>query len=331
MTRTDSLAVNERCTASSEDFINREPDADVLRFTPVTDADLPLINGLLQAAISRTCDYSIGGIFMWIDYFNYEYCVAYDTLFIKGRTETLRSEVAFMLPVGALPLDQAVELIRLYCDRRGLRPVFSAVPDDRLEALVDVLGQNADIEPIDDWADYLYDIRSLASLKGKSLSKKRNHVNQFIAANPDWILEPLSYDLLPETRMFFDGNRTGEKTDDASAAMAEYEHEQCSRVLRDYASYPFEGAVLRGQSGEIVAMAIGEVIGDTLFVHIEKMNHEVPGAGAAINKFFSEYMLTRHPALRYANREEDCGDPGLRVAKLQYKPFALLHKYNVRA
>ena len=329
MTPSTSTTLNER--TDSADCTKTLTVLDVLHFTPITDADLPLINGLLQAAISRTCDYSIGGIFMWIDYFKYEYCVAYDTLFIKGRTETQRNEVAFMVPVGALALDQSVDLIRIYCERRGLRPVFSAVPDDRLEALVDVLGTDADVEPIDDWADYLYDIHSLATLKGKSLSKKRNHVNQFFAANPDWQFESLTYDLLPEATMFFYGNHTGDKTDEASAAMAQYEHDECARVLANYASYPFEGAVLRGQTGEIVAMAIGEVIGDTLFVHIEKMNHEVPGAGAAINKMFSEYMLMRHPALRYANREEDCGDLGLRNAKLQYKPVALLHKYNVRA
>lgn len=331
MTPLTSSSTQERCTLPADDFCLTTSDTEVLHFTPITPADLPLINGLLQSAISRTCDYTVGGIFMWIDYFKYEYCVVFDTLFIKGRTETLRSEVAFMIPVGALPLDSAVELIRLYCERRGLRPVFSAVPDDRLEALIDVLGQKADVEPIDDWSDYLYDISSLASLKGKSLSKKRNHVNQFFAANPAWQLEPLTYDLLPEATLFFHGNHTGVKTDETTEAMAEYEHAECAKVLENYASYPFEGVVLRGQTGEIVAMAIGEVIGDTLFVHIEKMNHEIPGAGAAINKLFSEYMLMRHPGLRFANREEDCGDPGLRNAKLQYKPVALLHKYNVRA
>ena len=299
----------------------------LLRFKPVTLADMPLINGLLQTAISRTCDYSIGGIFMWIDYFGYEYCVVEDTLFIKGRTENCRTETSFMLPVGALPLGASVGMVLDYCREKSLSPVFSAVPDDRLEALLDVLGPGADVEPLEDWSDYLYDIHALATLTGKALSKKRNHVNQFFTANPHWRFEALSYDLLPETLLFFEGNRMGEKADEAMAA---YEHDECRRVLNHLTSYPFEGAILRGESGEIVAFAVGEVIGDTVFVHIEKMNHEVPGAGAAINKLFASYMLRRHPGLRYANREEDCGDPGLRTAKLQYHPAAILTKYNVR-
>lgn len=298
-----------------------------LKFRPVTLADMPLINGLLQTAISRTCDYTVGGIFMWIDYFGYEYCVVDDTLFIKGRTENNRAETAFMLPVGALPIDEAVGLVLEYCRAKNLQPVFSAVPDDRIEALLDVLGPQAEIEELEDWGDYLYDIHSLATLSGKHLGKKRNHVNQFYAANPHWQFEALTYDLLPELSLFFEGNAIGEKTDEA---MAQYEHDECRKVLNHFTSYPFEGAVLRGESGEIVAFAIGEVIDDTVYVHIEKMNHECMGAGAAICKLFAAYMLVRHPGLKYANREEDCGDLGLREAKLQYHPTAVLRKYNIR-
>lgn len=299
----------------------------ILKFRPITLADIPLINGLLQTAMSRTCDYTVGGIFMWIDYFSYEYCVVNDTLFIKGRTENRRVETSFMLPVGAMPLQEAVGLVLDYCRAKNLRPVFSAVPADRIEALLSVLGPEASLEELEDWSDYLYDIRALSTFTGKHLSKKRNHVNQFVQANPHWAFEPLSYELLPEVELFFEGNRMGEKADES---MADYEHEECRRVLNHLSSYPFEGAVLRGESGEIVAFALGEVIGDTLYVHIEKMNHEVPGAGAMICKLYSAYMLQRHPGLRYANREEDCGDPGLRNAKMQYHPEALLEKYNVR-
>lgn len=301
--------------------------ATKLAFRPITDVDLPLINGLLQTAISRTCDYSIGGVFMWVDYFGYEYCVVDDTLFIKGRTENNRAETAFMLPVGALPLEESVGMVLEYCRAKSLAPVFSAVPEDRLEALLDLAGGDAVVEELADWSDYLYDIKALASLSGKHLAKKRNHFNQFVAANPGWEFEPLGYDRLPEAVLFIEGDAVAER---AADPMSAYEHGECRRVLNHLTSYPFEGGVLRGQSGEIVAMAIGEVIGDTLFTHIEKINHEVAGAGAAIAKLYSAYMLSRHQGLRYVNREEDCGDPGLREAKSQFHPLALLHKYNVR-
>lgn len=295
-----------------------------LEFRPIESEDMPLVNSLLQGAYSRTCDYSAGGIMMWVRYFGYEFCISEGTLFIKGRTENNRSETSFMLPIGALPTDEAVERIIEYCREEGLTPVFSAVPEDRMDVLLNTM-PDAEIEPLDDWSDYIYDIKALASLSGKHLSKKRNHFNQFVNANPGWRFETLGPGQLDEVRAFF-----SELADEERSEMAQYEYDECRGVLDNYCLYPFEGALLRGSGGGIVAFAVGEVVGDTLFVHIEKMRHDVDGAGAAICKLFSAYMLSRHPGLRFVNREEDCGDPGLRNAKEQYHPLALLRKFNVR-
>lgn len=286
---------------------------------------MPLINSLVQTSLSRTCDYSAGGIYMWIDFFGYEYCVVADTLFIKGLCESDRSRTAFCLPIGALPLAEAVSMIKEYCRENNIPLIFSAVPDDRLDALLACI-PGASVEPLEGWADYLYDINSLATLTGKHLMKKRNHVNRFFADNPHWRFEPITHDVIPELILFNAGFRH-----DAASETDLYEADQCMRVLESYNSYPFEGALLRGETGEIVAFSIGEVIGDTIFVHIEKMRHDVPGAGAAICKLFSAYTLRRHSGLRWANREEDCGDPGLRHAKESYHPALLLHKFNVTA
>lgn len=264
---------------------------------------------------------------MWVKFFGYEFCIVEDTLFIKGRTENNRHETAFMLPVGALPTDEAVNLILRYCDETGLNPVFSAVPEDRLNTLLSVL-PDADVETLDDWSDYIYDIRALATLSGKHLSKKRNHFNQFVNNNPGWRLESIGRHNLPEVIDFF-LNYGAELRDKSEIAEAEFN--ECARVLQNYEAYPFEGALLRCSDGSIAAFAVGEVVGDTLHVHIEKMNHSVDGAGAALCRLYAEYMLSRHSGLRYENREEDCGDPGLRTAKEQYHPLTLLRKFNVRA
>lgn len=295
-----------------------------LRFRPVTDDTLPLINSLLQVGSSRTCDYTIGGIFMWVDRFDYQYCVYEDTLFIKGVSETDPTLTAFSMPVGSLPLEECVGLIRRYCEYYDIRPVFAAIPEDRIDYLLSVV--DGRLEELDDWADYLYDARVLASLSGKKMSKKRNHVNRFMAENPHYRFEPLTSALIPEVLLFHTGMHLADEKD---PEMAGYEKDQCTRVLNRYNSYPFEGAVLRDESGEICAFTCGEVIGDTLYVHIEKMNHEIAGSGETINKLFAEEMIRRHPYVRYINREEDCGDPGLRYAKMSYNPVMRLRKFNL--
>ena len=296
-----------------------------LSFKSITLADMPLINQLLQHSSTRTCDYTAGGIYMWIDCFGYQYCVYDDTLFIKGFSENRPGEIAFSLPIGKMPLQESVSLLRQYCDSMEIPLVFSAIPEDRVDAVAAITGGT--VEQLDGWSDYLYEAVALASLSGKALSKKRNHVNRFMADNPDFEFEPITPDLLPELILFFAGRPMPDKLD---TSMALYEQHECMRVLRHYSSYPFEGAVLRSQNGEIAAFTVGEIIGDTLYVHIEKMNHTIPGAGETINRLFAAEMLHRHPQIRYINREEDMGDPGLRYAKESYRPVMLINKYNVR-
>ncbi|MDE6340051.1 MAG: hypothetical protein K2K97_09755, partial [Muribaculaceae bacterium] len=66
---------------------SRKAQRTALRFRPITPDALPLINSIIQESTSRTCDYTIGGIYMWIDWFDYQYAVYEDTLFIKGVNE----------------------------------------------------------------------------------------------------------------------------------------------------------------------------------------------------------------------------------------------------
>ena len=65
---------------------------------------------------------------MWIDFFNYEYCIVADTLFIKGLSEDASRRPSFAVPIGSLPLADAVAAVRAYCSSRGVEPLFSAVP-----------------------------------------------------------------------------------------------------------------------------------------------------------------------------------------------------------
>lgn len=295
-----------------------------LRFKPVTLDDIaPIRDILLRYTAARTCDFSIGGIFMWIDYFDYTYCIFDDTLFIKGVTEDDVTRPAFSLPIGKMGLEESVALLADYCNTHRMKLLFSAVPEEALPSLR-ALGAKSE-EQLADWSDYLYSAEALASLSGKKLSKKRNHVNRFIADNPDYRFEPLTEEMLPSVREFFHATHLPL----SKPVLADIEREQVMHVLDNLHRYPFEGAVLSTPTDGIVAFTIGEAIRDTLHVHIEKMNHEIAGAGETVNKMFAEMMTARHPELIYINRQEDVGDTGLRHAKESYHPLTLLHKYNV--
>lgn len=297
-----------------------------LKFSPVTLDAIPAMRQILVASGSRANDFTIGGLLMWTHYFSYQYCILHDTLFIKGVSEMCPSLPAFSLPVGQLPLGEAVGHIVDYCRANHLAVRFSAIPADRLDEVRMVV--NGECVKLDDWSDYIYDIADLASLAGRRYNKKRNHVNRFMLENPEARLEPLSPTLVPEVAENYRHwiSETSPDTPSEAEEMA-----QTLDVLDNFQAYPFEGAVLRLGDGSIAAFTMGEIIGDTLFVHIEKMRHTVVGAGETINKLFAAMMQERHPSLRYINREEDAGDPGLRQAKLSYHPAIILDKYDIIA
>ena len=192
-----------------------------LSFRPVTIDAVPALREILRKAESRTCDYTIAGLLMWSDYFHYQYDIVDNTLFIKGVSENDTAVPAFSMPIGDMALRDAISLVIDYCRHHNLPVQFSAVPEDRLSDFY-CLGP-CRIEELTDWADYLYNAADLATLQGNKYSKKRNHVNRFIADNPDYDYRPLTIDNIEAVKDFYHHTTL---QPDASQELADAEREQ---------------------------------------------------------------------------------------------------------
>ncbi|MDE6294493.1 MAG: phosphatidylglycerol lysyltransferase domain-containing protein, partial [Muribaculaceae bacterium] len=244
--------------------------------------------------------------------------------FIRGHVENDFSKDAFSLPLGKMGLPLAVEVLRQYCIKNDFKLRFSAVPEYAVE---DFKALNpVGVEIIEDMGDYLYSAEKLSTLSGKKYNKKRNHINQFLAAYPDWSIEPITADNAQEALRFMDLiDREG---DHIPMAVTERHLNRLvlEQILKGETQYI--GAILRG-GGEMLAFSIGDIKGDTLYVHIEKALREAPGAFEMINKSFARMVCEAHPEIEYINREDDAGDMGLRMAKESYHPVEILKKYNI--
>ena len=112
---------------------------------------------------------------------------------------------------------------------------------------------------------------------------------------------------------------------DSASAQAE---EGCVRAfLRDFAAYAPLAGLLR-VNGRVVGFSAGEIVGDTLIIHIEKADIAYEGVYQALVNEYAKCFVT--PGVRYINREEDAGDEGLRRSKESYHPVRLLEKYLVQ-
>jgi len=110
---------------------------------------------------------------------------------------------------------------------------------------------------------------------------------------------------------------------------------------RDLADYAPAGDALThaaefGLQGRITyvadkpaAYALGEpVAAGTMFVvHYEKTIPDIKGLYQYINMDFARTLPAQ---VTLINREQDLGDPGLRQAKLTYRPSGFLQKFRAR-
>lgn len=293
-------------------------------FKKITIEDMPLIWNYLQKENGRTTDFSYGGVLMWVDFFNYEFAIENETLFIKGVVENDISKPAFSVPIGNLPFSESIKILKKYCDDNKLTLEFSAVPESSLSEM-NQCGPLS-VEELTDWGDYLYDIEKLATVAGKKMEKKRNHVHQFIAHYPDWRYQPLTPDNADDAMNFMDiFDKEGDSTE-----MAVKERELTRFLISCIKNGDpvLKGAILY-VGDEVAAFTIGDIKHDTLFVHVEKATRHFLGSYEMINHLFAKEMFEQNPQLKFVNREDDAGDPGLRLAKESYHPIEILKKFNV--
>lgn len=301
----------------------REYDGALPSFRPITAQALDEIWPILEKEPGRTTDFSYGGILMWVDYFKYSYAVVNDTVFIKGLVEDDLGTPAFALPVGKMALEESLGVIKSYCKYYNLPFELSAVPEYAIRELESFRPKA--VEELTDWGDYLYNAEMLATLKGKKMSKKRNHVNKFNLTYPDNRFEPMTLKNYRDALLFMDNfDKEGD-----SNPMAITER----RLSRDLICKAADSRRLIGGilyvGDETAGYTIGDIKNDTLYVHVEKCTRKFMGSYEKINQEFASHITTLHPQIKYINREDDSGDEGLRKAKRSYHPLDILRKYNV--
>ncbi len=172
--------------------------------------------------------------------------------------------------------------------------------------------------------EYIYLRETLASLAGKKLHAKRNHINQFKKNHPNWVFESITAENLPACIAMHEV-WNAQKAQDSDIAE---EHDAVHDALLHYEALGLVGGLLRSEAGgEVIAFSCGTASPDcdTFVVHIEKAHADMQGAYAMINQQMNLHLLGSYT---YVNREDDVGDEGLRKAKLSYRPHMLEEKWT---
>lgn len=294
----------------------------MLPFRKITINDIPTIEKYLSYQDYRTSEYTIAGIYMWRNFYDMYYCIVDEMLFIKM---TFRSETPFFcIPVGPGDLRKALSELRDCCKEQRHDLYFAAVPEQAKAILEEEFGSPISLEATRDWYDYLYLRDDLAELKGKKFKAPRNHINKFKRMYTDYSLAKIDDSNIERVRGFY-AEYAPENTPEGE--FPEAESEAVTEFLNTYYDKFSSIGYMLEVHGNIVGFAFGEIINDTLFVHIEKASLDWHGSyQMLVNGFAQEAPDT----VIYINREEDVGIEGLRQSKLSYNPIELLAKYTIR-
>lgn len=282
--------------------------------------DKDLISGYFWKYPSRSCERTFTNSYLWKRFYPVTFAIVEDVLVFKNER---KDGLAFSFPAGAPEnIKKAIEVLDQYSKERGSKLRFYHVTPENFAMLEEWYPGRFQIEYNEDVADYIYESEKLATLAGKKLHAKRNHINKFKQTYEGrWSYETITRDNIEECFQMALKWRNENGCEDDEEKNAEI----CVTLnsLRLYKELELVGGLLR-LDGEIIAFTIGEPIcEDTFVVHIEKAFANIQGAYPMINQQFVEHECMKY---KYINREEDTGSEGLRKAKRSYRPVFMVEK-----
>ena len=288
-----------------------------MTFHQLSLSDREAMQAVTLPSERRNCNYNFANLVGWQFLFCTEVCVLNSAVVLRY---TFDGQRAYMVCTSeALTL----ELIEALFDDSNGELTLIGLEDSQVEQLSIFNSQfSITIEPVRNQYDYIYRRTNLATLHGKHLDAKRNHIHRFRAEHPDFEYRPLKPEMFDECRHLTEiwleeKNENRNETIDA-------EHRVMDTIFSNWDALGMLGGSIF-VDGRMVAFTYGAAVTtDTFDVCVEKADRHVEGSFAIINQQFAEHLPEQYI---YLNREEDMGIPGLRQAKLSYHPEILL-TYN---
>lgn len=262
-------------------------------------------------------DSSFGANYIWCDYYGTKIC-RFEDFILKGYFND-DGTASFVFPFGTGSVEKAIRAIEEYTIQKNIPLSFGGITAKQADVIDSIYGGRFNFTGNRDYYEYIYETEKLASLAGRKLHSKRNHLNRF-EASYNYTFELIDNsnknDAIAVADEWCANNNGGESL--------EYERCAIRKSIENFDRLKFKGAIIR-IDGKPVAMTIGEPISDRAFVvHFEKALSGYEGLYVAINCYFARTLTD----FLYINREEDMGVEGLRRAKLSYKPAILLEQYE---
>lgn len=284
--------------------------------------DKKLIDSYTKSWKLDCSDLSFTNMFIWGADGRIQYTISEDVLYIKLNFKTFPEFFWPPIPRYGSDFDYRVLIDKAfnYMEERSVVPVIRNIWEPFKE-IIEKTYPELYIEPAEIAWDYVYSREKLATLKGKKLHGKRNHINRFLETYPDYEYKKLEPSMVRKCMEVYDEWKEGK---DLSPEEFSNERRSVSLALENMEALGLTGGAILIDDA-IKAFSIGERIReDVHLIHIEKADADINGLYTMINQ---QYILHECQDVEFINREEDMGVEGMRKAKRSYYPDYMVKKY----
>lgn len=261
-------------------------------------------------------EYTFTNLFVWRETSHVLLSHLGNMILVK-RWNPASNQFFLLPPIGPKSAVSLVKEMLLLTGDWDFPPLYGL---DRLQA-ESLKQEGFTVREMRDYWDYLHSVRDLSALPGsKYYAKRKNIKNCLVKYKPTY--KPITEEIVDQC-LQLQTKWCDLRTCDTIPGL-EAEQRAIKETFLHFREWTvFGGAAL--VDGAVEAFTLGERLNkDTVVIHFEKANPNIPGLYQVINQWFCTQTLQD---FQYVNREQDLGVPGLRIAKLSYHPTAFIEKY----
>ncbi len=292
----------------------------MIEYQRITEETILALKPFFYTYACGICDNTVGAVYQWRDIYVSYYAVIGGMLCIRAGYGAYGD--CYTVPLGSGDFNAACAANEADAKARGIPLRYCVAPACALPCLQARYGDRMRTESIRDWADYIYDADAFRHYAGKQFHTQKNHVNRFYRDHPNAQTVIVTDEATGRACLAFLDRFRAMHPEFSPLEKNEWNGAKDLLLHRDALE---QTAVCLKDGEEVLALAIGERKDDMLFVHVEKAMPGVSGAYPAMAQAF----VNCFDGVRFINREDDGGDPGLRYSKLNYRPIELKEKYLV--
>ena len=288
-----------------------------LAFEPLSLTHQGLVDDFFRRFPPQISEFTFTNLFIWRHYYQLRVSVVHGFLTLLGQPP---GSAPFLFPpLGEGDIRTWTQTVFETLRTAGHRVRISRVPGPVTDELAALPGVELVMDR--DNSDYVYLTENLVQLSGNRYHSQKNHVNR-LKKNKDWDYFPLTPELVAECLNLQEAWCRLRQCEESPSLLNE--EQAIVEAFKHIDFLPYRGGVIRIR-GKVEAFSLGEILNpETVVIHVEKANPEIPGLYALINQQFLEKEWR---TIRYVNREQDLGEPGLRKAKESYHPDHLVEKF----